>query len=217
MVTLAVALLAGYNGIAMANGTEMPAPETKTYTPAPAPEPAPAPAPVYRPAPAPVASLSNEGPYVSASVGIGIPQDVKVANANTEMDRTWVLNGALGYRFDSVRAEAAVGYQKYDVTNGSGDASLLTVMGNAYYDFDSGSGVKPYIMGGAGMARVHVSSGDNDNVFAWQVGAGLGFKVADNTTLDLGYRYLKPSDFNINGNSASWAVHNAMLGLRYQF
>jgi outer membrane autotransporter protein len=93
--------------------------------------------------------------------------------------------------------------------------SILTVMANAYYDFDTDSGIRPYIMGGAGIADVDTNQDtDSETVFAWQVGAGLGFEVADNTTLDLGYRYLKPSEIE---DSIDIESHNVMLGLRYQF
>ena len=91
-------------------------------------------------------------------------------------------------------------------------------MANAYYDIDTGSDITPYIMAGAGLAHVDMSWDEDDDVFAWQVGAGLGFEVAECTTLDLGYRYLKPNKFDTDSShEAKWAVHNIMLGLRYQF
>lgn len=129
------------------------------------------------------------------------------------------LNGAIGYNFGSARLEGAVGYQKHDFTDYDEDVSLLTLMANAYYDFDAGSGVMPYIMGGLGMAHVDLSwADDGEDVFAWQIGAGLGIKVADSTTLDLGYRYLKPNSFDTHGlGDGELECHNVMLGLRYQF
>ena len=54
--------------------------------------------------------------------------------------------------------------------------------------------------------------------FAWQLGAGVGVKVAERTTLDLGYRYLKPNSFDTHGlGDGKLECHNIMLGLRYQF
>ncbi len=213
MVMVAVALLAGVSGTAWANGTEMPPPAPSTYTPPPPPPP------VAEPAPAPVAKTCEPGAYISASVGIGIPEDVEYQDGyKDEMKNGLALNGAIGYDFGGARLEAAVGYQKHDFKYYDDDLSLLTVMGNVYYDFDAGSGVKPYLMAGAGLAHVEASWADSDDVFAWQVGAGLGFKVAECTTLDLGYRYLKPSKFEVDGYpDQKWAVHNIMLGLRYNF
>jgi opacity protein-like surface antigen len=130
-----------------------------------------------------------------------------------------VLNGAIGYNFGSARLEGAVGYQKHDFKDFDDDISLLTLMANAYYDFDTGSDIRPYIMGGLGMAHVNMSwTSDDEDVFAWQLGAGLGFKVSENTTLDLGYRYLKPSDFDTHYlGDGELECHNIMLGLRYEF
>lgn len=213
MATLGVFLLAGgVSGTALANGTSAPEPEPVRYMPPP-PEPAPAPPP-----PAPVA-MCETGPYISGAVGIGIPEKLKSTyEGDADMDTGLALNGAIGYNFGGARLEAAVGYQKHDFSNSDDDISLLTVMANAYYDIDTGSDITPYIMAGAGMAHVDMSWDETDDVFAWQVGAGLGFKVADCTTLDLGYRYLKPNKFETDSrNDAKLAVHNIMLGLRYQF
>ncbi len=232
MVMVAVALLAGVSGTAWANGTEMPPPAPSTYTPPPPPVEA----------PAPVVKTEKTGPYISGAVGIGIPGSFKTDyseyyeiqgedppelvrildtenGSSFDMDNGLVLNGALGYNFGSARLEAAVGYQKHDIKDEDEDISLLTVMANAYYDMDAGSGVKPYIMGGLGLAHVDMSwTSSDEDVFAWQVGAGLGVEVAENTTLDLGYRYLKPSKFDTHYlGDGKIECHNIMLGLRYQF
>lgn len=212
MATLAVALLAGMNGTAMANGRQMPPPEPQTYMPPPAP------APAYRPAP--LASTAEEGPYVSGSVGIGIPGTWKEDfGGDHDMKTGIVLDGAIGYNFGTTRAEVAVGYQQHDFNIFDEDVSFLTIMANGYYDFDMDSAARPYLMAGAGMASVDMSWADDPrSIFAWQVGAGLGFKVADNTTLDLGYRYFRPTDLNSPGfGEVKWEGHNILAGLRYQF
>lgn len=237
---VAVALLAGVSGTAWANGTEIPPPEPSPYTPPPAPVEAPA------PAPAPVAK--NTGWYISGAVGIGIPGSFQAEccsdgrpqyednysnresrpphhddhddNCDFDLKNGLVLNGAIGYNFGSARLEGAVGYQKHDFSDVDQDISLLTVMANAYYDFDAGSGIKPYIMGGLGMANIDMSwTSENESVFAWQVGAGFGVEIAERTTLDLGYRYLKPNQFDTHSFLGDGDVdfHNIMLGLRYQF
>jgi len=212
MVMVAVALLAGASGTAWANGTEMPPAEPAMYTPPPAPMEAPAPPPLVK--------TEKSGPYISGAVGIGMPGSLETQyQGDPDLDNGLVLNGAFGYNFGSARLEAAVGYQSHDLSDFTDDVSLLTLMANAYYDIDIDSSVRPYIMGGVGMANADTSWQDDDEtVFAWQVGAGLGFEIADNTTLDLGYRYLKPNDFdNDFAGKIKTESHNVMLGLRYQF
>jgi outer membrane autotransporter protein len=172
------------------------------------------------PAPAPVVKACDEGMYISGAVGIGMPGSLETQyEGDLDLDNGLVLNGAVGYNFGSARLEAAVGYQNHDLSDYDYDVSLLTLMANAYYDIDTDSSVRPYIMGGVGMANADTSWNDQDEtVFAWQVGAGLGFEIADNTTLDLGYRYLKPNDFdNDSVGDVKSESHNVMLGLRYQF
>jgi opacity protein-like surface antigen len=200
IATLAIALCAGISGSAFANGTYR-------AEPAPVmPEAAPAPKPYTPPPPMPVKPISEVGPYVSGSVGLGI-------SGKGDADTGYVLNGAVGYNFDPIRAEAAIGYQSHDIKDSDDHISFLSFMANGYYDIDAGSGVKAYVMGGAGVADTDRSWTSNDNTnFAWQVGAGVGFKVADRTTLDLGYRYFRP----VNGNM-DFQAHNIMAGIRYQF
>jgi opacity protein-like surface antigen len=136
-----------------------------------------------------------------------------------DMKSGLALTGAIGYDFGSARLEGALGYQKHDLSDVDEDISLLTVMANAYYDFGNDSDIRPYIMGGLGMAHINMSwTSDDEDVFAWQLGAGVGFKIAERTTLDLGYRYLKPSTFDTHGlGDGKLACNNIMLGLRYQF
>lgn len=76
------------------------------------------------------------------------------------------------------------------------DAATWTVMANAWYDFDIGSGLKPYVGGGVGWARnklvpkVTVIPTVEHEDFAWQLGAGINYQLAPGASIGLGYRYL---------------------------
>ena len=97
---------------------------------------------------------------------------------------------------------------------------MLTVMANGYYDFDTKSDVIPYLMAGAGVADVNLTwSTDSITSFVWQVGFGAGFKVDDNITMDLGYRYIKPEGLVCPGDNYDiiWHSQHLMAGVRYQF
>lgn len=221
ILTIAIALLGGIGSTAMANGTyrEEPAAQT-TYTPAPTP--APAPEPIRQQPVTVVRVVSETGPYISASIGLGIAGDWKENGWPAERIKNGIpYNVALGYNFGSTRLEAAGGYQKHDWRDYGDDATVKTLMGNGYYDFGSpSSGFRPYLMAGAGIADVSVSWDTNSiTVFAWQVGAGVGVKLGSGWTFDLGYRYLKPSSLKCptDNNKVDWELHNVMAGFRYQF
>jgi opacity protein-like surface antigen len=202
IATIAIALFTGISGTALANGTNMQPPAA----PAPAPAPPPASESFMEPPATPARTHSSTGPYISGAAGVGIPEHDGIRTG-------YALNGAVGYNYDPARAEFAIGYQRHDLKHVSGHLSYWTFMANAYYDFEMGSGVKPYVMGGLGAATVDSSwLGDNDTDFAWQLGAGLGFKIDESTTFDLGYRYLRPENGDTNFKS-----HNIMAGIRYQF
>lgn len=160
-------------------------------------------------------------PYLSASAGAGMPGCWEEVGWNSHFETGLALNGAIGYTFGAKRVELSVGYQKSGyVEFPAHDATIMSCMGNGYYDFDAGSGVVPYVTGGAGVVTVERSflqEGSTD--FAWQVGAGLSVNVTKSLKLDLGYRYLRPEGLEcaIDGNPVKWAIHNLLAGFRYQF
>src|SRR6185437_11570319 len=106
-----------------------------------------------------------------------------------------------------------------------------SLMANAWYDFDLGLPVTPYVGGGIGLAQVKIS-GDlagrrlfekNDSVFAWQVGAGVSMPISDTTKLFLDYRYFAADNAHLklepgyNGGSinADFNSHSLMVGVRF--
>jgi OOP family OmpA-OmpF porin len=64
-----------------------------------------------------------------------------------------------------------------------------------------------------------------DTVFAYQLGAGLGYEVTDAITVQVGYRMLKSNQLEFTGRSAQamatattdMQVHLFEIGLRYRF
>ncbi len=168
------------------------------------------------------------------------------------------LTGAIGCDYGNYRLEAEVGYQTNEVKsialfdNGAaldafptgvtgipltnraemrGDVSVLSLMGNGYYDFDLGSKVEFYATAGVGVAQVSlhnvnvaneavipVETGDytyqattdpgyngHETTLAWQVGAGIAAPIADNVKLDLRYRYFATTDFTLADlGSGNW-------------
>ncbi|NTU59360.1 MAG: porin family protein [Chlorobiaceae bacterium] len=177
----------------------------------------------------PSLAQASSNPYISASGGLGLQNHSNVNNIDDAIvyKAGFVTSGALGLRDNNVRLEAEVGYHSTIVDNALiniGDAKLAiwTYMANGYYDIAMNNpSVTPYIMAGLGMSDATLSDGNvgsqSSNQFTWQVGGGFGIKASDKVTIDIGYRYLSPSDGHFDGATVSLSSHNIMGGLRYAF
>ena len=105
-----------------------------------------------------------------------------------------------------------------DLTKGTqaidGNFSMLAFMANVDYDFDTGSRWVPYVGGGLGVATISIDTesattgrslaDDSDTVFAYQVGAGLGYEFpleeSRSITVSLDYRYFATQDPTFKGD-----------------
>lgn len=174
------------------------------------------------------------GPYVLGGAGLSLLEDSDVGgsvNARHEFNPGWAGLGALGYAFaNGFRVEGELGYRRNNVDNGTGNAEAWTLMGNALYDFTTGTAFTPYVGAGIGGARLNfnnvpagsTSIDDADTVLAYQGLAGVTYELETNLKLDLGYRYLtteRPSFRTRAGGTVDgdYDDHAVMLGLRYQF
>ena len=92
-----------------------------------------------------------------------------------------------------------------------GDLSLTTLMVNLYYDFDLGLRWKPYVGGGVGLSRISMTADtsgqettdDDDTVFAYQIGAGLGYELGSDdrpVTVTLDFRHFRTADPTFRGS-----------------
>ena len=120
-----------------------------------------------------------------------------------------------------------------------GDVSALGLMANGWYDIDTGTQWVPYFGGGLGAARVETGLGatgtitdlddsevtrhdgsittSKDWVFAYQIGAGVGYWVSDAAVVQLGYRFLGTSEGDFRGTKARFQIHRISVGVRYRF
>jgi opacity protein-like surface antigen len=143
-----------------------------------------------------------------------------------EYDSGYLFNAAIGLKSGAYRVEAEIGYHTNDFDEafwfgGDDNMSIWSFMANGYYDIAmNDSGITPYVMAGLGVANVNWSydgSGggeDDDTAFAWQVGAGVGFKAADRVTIDVGYLYFATADVELYGSDVSISKHNIIAGVR---
>ncbi|MGC8775409.1 MAG: outer membrane protein [Chlorobaculum sp.] len=180
---------------------------------------------------APSLAQAASTPYASLSGGLGLLNNSTVDGNNDAIKYKtgYLINGAVGLKNQDVRLEAEVGYHRNSVDTSDYDeplgahVSMWTFMANGYYDIPmKDSVVSPYVMGGLGVADASISDGNwgpssTSTQFAWQIGAGVGIKATNNATVDLGYRYLSPSDGSFGGKKVSLASSNILAGIRYSF
>lgn len=190
------------------------------------------------------AIAESVGPYFGINTGFHFLQDADLSGsgiANTvEFDPGWLVGGAVGYGFgNGIRTELEVAFARAGVgsisgsgASGSGGAaSALSGMGNVFYDFDTGTPITPYVGGGLGVARVAYGGvsrvansriADQDNVFAYQGVAGVGYRVNENLGLFADYRYFATTDPALTTDSGrevdgEYTDHRFVLGFRWSF
>jgi opacity protein-like surface antigen len=200
----------------------------------------------------PMTSSIDPGWYGSVSAGMAFMDSAHshsgssvfdLQGDNPGYDVTGAVGKELGHGF---RAEGELGYHHIDMDHATvyspgalgvssghagGDASAFSVMGNGYYDFDTGTRWKPYLGGGLGFANVNFSgigingrpvTDDNDLAFAYQAMAGVGYQLTPRGTLFAGYRYFAVDDPTFDDASggklhSEFATHNVELGYRLSF
>ncbi len=198
--------------------------------------------------PGPASAETDTGPYLEADVGYSFPQSLDLREdeleGEAELDDTYLLGGALGYRFPSFRLEANLSYREsdadelsvegVDVGGGGGEAGALVGLVNAYYDLELGLPLRPYVGAGVGAAYLSLDTGPDAPVdvdaetgaLAWNVAAGVGYELAEGVTLSAGYRYLRLEGTDVSGDVIGFggdvdiddiALHEVLLGLRYTF
>jgi opacity protein-like surface antigen len=117
-----------------------------------------------------------------------------------------------------------------------GDETALFALANLWLEVPIGLGpLRPYAGGGVGFGRldldIETSGGstlfdDADWGFAWQLGAGVAFGVSDNVAIDLGYRYkrIENADIEVHDDwggddevEKDYKSHNFLVGVRFGF
>ncbi len=165
-----------------------------------------------------------------------------------------VIGAGIGYRFSPLlRADVTLDHRfrahfkglpsDVGIATGSvvdrGRFQSSTLMLNAYADLGTYKGLTPYLGAGIGFARntldhytrtdavlgtVEHLTGEDDYDLAWALMAGVGYKLSNDFTLDLGYRYVSLGDVKTGGydegagaDVESIGSHEVRLGVRYAF
>lgn len=174
--------------------------------------------------------------YFAANVGVGWIDDIRLSDGIDMVDFSFDpgigVTAALGHSYyNSYRAELEFDYYNSDIDAVSlvgaksaslGGGTVMALMLNGYYDFMAGHLVSPFLGGGVGYANAELDLlgvEEDDDVFAYQVIAGVAFKLSERLKTDLQYRYFGTEDLEFGDGVDVDAVnsHNLMIGLRFGF
>jgi OOP family OmpA-OmpF porin len=150
---------------------------------------------------------------------------------DVELDSAVLGSLAFGHTLGQgwrIEGETALRQNEFDVDTTSGDADAISVLANVAHDFNRDGVFQPYIGAGIGFAQVNIDIGDvgEDDAtgFAYQIGAGIGFKLSERFTLDVGYRYFAAPDLSVDfpvdpGETLNldfdYSQHAAVVGVRW--
>ncbi|MDA3970192.1 MAG: porin family protein [Desulfobulbaceae bacterium] len=172
-------------------------------------------------------SLSNsaysaeETPYISGNLGFGMLTDSDTDNVELDVRNGYALTAAYGYKLnDNLRLEGELAYQNNELVTGRDDIESLALLANGYWDFTNDSSWTPFLTAGIGAATVNVDDpglDDSETVFAYQIGAGIGYAINEELTVDCKYRYFATADPELAGVDVEYATHNIYAGMRYTF
>ena len=194
----------------------------------------------------PVAAQASvpAGWYVGGNLNMSFQEDADSTLSSVtnviEYKTGWGLDGYGGYAWgNGIRTEGEVAYRHAATDHVTGTASGAAgggihnwaFMGNALYDFDTGTRITPYIGGGIGVAAVDadnmrtINRGTLDSTraaFAYQGIAGAALDLDGGWAFTADYRYFATPDVEFKTNRSARAEtenasHNLMLGLRYTF
>lgn len=196
---------------------------------------------------------SNRWPHWYIGVQGSVPflneTDVTLNNAklgDLDFESGYGIGASLGYTpetnsafFNNTRFEFEYYYRNNELdelsaaTGGSSqisdDLTSDSYMINAYYDFDFGTTLSPYVGAGAGITELElnipsIGLADEDSVFAYQLMAGVSWAPESllNTALHVGYRYLDASDPDFSTTAGGtldheYELHSIEAGARFRF
>ena len=189
----------------------------------------------------PMSSMAaGDSMYIKGNVGLGMAMDSDIDNmpnnagtAKMTFDNGFLGTAAVGYDFSGpFRVEGEYGWQKNDLDRLSyanmignfqeGDLKTQSLMVNGYYDVATGSPWSPFVGAGIGWAKVDLNTpalplGDNDDVFAYQLMAGVSYAIDAQWSIDAQYRFFGTQDATIQGADFSMNSNDLLVGIRYNF
>lgn len=184
------------------------------------------------------------GPYIRLDVGHAFTRDSDGTQTAGDFSAesigdaiTW--GGGVGYKFDqnlrgdvtfTYRPDADVSATTSAGNTASTEVNALSVMVNAYWDFDPIDKITPYLGAGIGLAHLDTSdqtttggvateTGATSDNFAWSFVAGAAYEVLDNAAVDVNYRFINMGEFKqaVSTTYDDLMAHEVRAGLRVHF
>lgn len=162
--------------------------------------------------------------YVRGGAGATYQDEIN-ATPKVRGETGWTVDAAVGRQIDNnFRAEGQLIYSNDEQKVGDGRIKLLAGLANAYYDFDTGTKLRPFVGAGVGIGQVKLDGGavdDDDTGFAYQLQTGVTYPINDRLSAQIGYRYLGVN--NVEVGSGAQAVRGdyhdqaVTVGLTYKF
>lgn len=163
--------------------------------------------------------------YVRGDAGGAFEGELNGSSPKVKGKSGWTVDLAAGRSFNSaVRAETELLYSEADRKDVStGKIKTFGGLVNGYYDFDTGTKVRPYVGAGIGVAQLKLDSGavhGDDTGFAYQLKTGVSYPINDRLSAQLGYRYLGVNDVRIGQGpgriDGDYHDHAVTAGLTYK-
>lgn len=190
-----------------------------------------------------------KGFYVGAALGGNFLTDSEIKGTGINNEAEYKIGPAgaltLGWGFGNglrTEIELAARSNEVDKVTGTGggvnDGRMNAYSGmlNLLYDINTGTAFTPYLGAGIGWAFLDASDvrrvngnrtvDDNDNRFAYQGIAGVGYSISPQWKVALDYRYFATLDPEFTAKTTAgvgtkvdseYQSHTVMLGLRYHF
>jgi outer membrane protein OmpA-like peptidoglycan-associated protein len=187
------------------------------------------------------ALAADKGFHVGAAFGPNWTRDSDLTgggiNTSADFDTGFAGALALGWAYgNGARAELELAHRRNDLdslsgtTAGAGDITSWSGMVNVYYDLKTGTPFTPYFGAGIGAARASLEASpvggsrvdESDTAFAYQLIAGVGYRLNENASVFTDYRYFATTGLGLSTQSgtavdADYNNHTVMIGLRYNF
>lgn len=193
----------------------------------------------------------NGGLYVGGQLGLSLSDSVEVDSPSGPFHLVPTVGGIaslqLGYDYADQYPDIAQGRIELELSlrnnpldtvefaegefEAGGNLTVQSVMLNFFYEYHELAPLLAYYGVGGGVARVLVEDAtvsgmsladDADDVFAYQIGLGLGVEVSPAMTVDVGYRYFAALDTEFEDSrgrnlSLEYRNHALLFGVRYDF